>query len=139
VSRSRYLCPANLIGPWPRDAVLVFRHVPRAGHERHAFFLLHEGLACLGDDNELAGLAIPRAGLVRHAVALVLEGLAFLCSVPLLWVVVVVVVVVLSSLFSCACAGLRVYVCVCARSRACACVINCFCVRSSDVLVGFEP
>jgi len=137
VSRSRYLCPANLLGPWPRDAVLVFRHVPRAGHERHAFFLLLEGLARLGDDNQLAGLAIPRAGLVRHAFALVLEGLALLCSVPLL--VVVVVVVVVLSLFSCACAGLRVYVCVCARSRACVCVINCFCVRSSDVLVGFEP
>ena len=126
-------------GPRPRDAVCVFRHIPRAGQERHAFFLLHEGLARLGDDNQLAGLAIPRAGLVRHAFALVLEGLALLCSVPLLLLVVVVVVVVLSSLISCACARLRVYVCVCARSRACVCVSNWLCVRSSDVLVGFEP
>ena len=65
-------------GPRPRDAVCVFRHIPRAGQERHAFFLLHEGLACLGDA-QVAGLAIPRASRVRIAFALFLEGPAFVC------------------------------------------------------------
>ena len=64
--------------PRPRDAVCLLRHIPRAGHERHAFFLLHEGLARLGDA-QVAGLAIPRAGRVRIAFALVLEGPALAC------------------------------------------------------------
>jgi hypothetical protein len=65
-------------GPRPRDAVSFFRHIPRAGQERHAFFLLLQGLARLGDA-QVAGLAIPLAGLIRLAFALVLEGPALVC------------------------------------------------------------